>query len=263
MRRGNLFWATLLIAAGVLLLLNNLGILRVNVWGIIWPLALIALGVSALWRVFSRRDVETEHAVIPLDGARRARVKIKHGAGKLEIFADAGGINLAEGDFGGGLELDTHHVGDGLEVEMRMPDMVVAPWNMPWGGSLTWSVGMNPEIPLMLDLETGAGEAELNLTDLQVTDLRLRTGASSTRVQLPAQAGQTRVDLASGASSIVLYVPQGVAARIRAKGGLSAVSIDESRFPRFGDIYQSPDFDTAANRVEVSAETGVGAIEVR
>lgn len=262
MRRGNLFWPTLLIAAGVLLLLNNLGILRVNVWGLIWPLALIAFGVSVLWRALFRRGIETEHAVVPLNGARRARVKIRHGAGKLQIYGGAGGLNLAEGDFGGGMELDTRHVGDDLEVEMSLPNVVFTPSDMFSGGSLDWSVGMNREIPLMLDLETGAGKLELDLTDLQVTDLRLSTGASSTQVRLPAQAGQTRVDLSSGAASIVLHVPQGVAARIRTKGGLSSVKIDEHRFPRLGDTYQSPDFDMATNRVEVFAETGVGSIEV-
>jgi hypothetical protein len=58
-------------------------------------------------------------------------------------------------------------------------------------------------------------------------------------------------------------VPQGVAASIRARGGLASINIDSNRFPRSGDVNQSPDYETAANKVDMDIQTGVGSVDIR
>lgn len=60
-----------------------------------------------------------------------------------------------------------------------------------------------------------------------------------------------------------IHVPDGVATRICASGGASDISVDPPRFLRVGDVYQSPDYETAADKVEIKAEIGAGAIRVR
>ncbi len=266
MRRGSYFWAGILILAGFLLLLNNMGILNVDIWGLIWPLFLIALGLWVLWSVlFGRSSVEVEEATIPLEGAAQARVRVKHGAGRLRVDDSAGPGELVAGTFGGGLDQRVSRDGDTLDVEMRQPSDLFAsfPWMWGAGSTLDWSFGLNSELPLRLEFETGAGEARIDLTHLQVTDLRLQTGASSTDVTLPADAGHTEVKIGAGAASVTVRVPPGVAARIRAAGGLASVNVDRDRFPREGSVYLSPDYDTAPNRVDLDIETGVGSIIVR
>jgi len=268
MNKSTLFWGGILILAGILLLLNSLGILDVNMWSLIGPLFLIALGVWVLWGVIvGPRSIEAEEATIPLEGAGWARVRIRHGAGCLHVDAGAGAGELAAGTFGGGLDRRVRRDGDMLDVEMRVPSRSFPRFVTPrmWGPghTLDWSFGLNGEIPLSLDLETGASETRLDLADLRVTDLRLQTGASATDLTLPANARHTRVNIGSGAASVTIRVPSGVAARIRAKSGLAAITVDQSRFPRMGDTYLSPDYDTAPNRVDVNIETGVGSVDVR
>ena len=114
-----------------------------------------------------------------------------------------------------------------------------------------------------MDINTGASETSIDLTDLQVKDLKLQTGASSTTVTLPVKAGFTHVDIESGVASTNIRVPSGVAARISAHGGLSSINVDATRFPRQGDLYQSSDYDSASNKVEVKIQTGVGSIDIR
>jgi len=268
MSKSTLFWGGILILAGILLLLNNLGILDVNMWSLIGPLFLIALGVWVLWGVIvGPRSIEAEEATIPLEGAARARVRIRHGAGRLHVDAGAGAGELAAGTFGGGLDRRVRRDGDMLDVEMRVPSRgfprFVTPWMWGAGHTLDWSFGLNGEIPLSLNLEAGASDMRLDLADLRVTDLRLQTGASATDLTLPANAGHTRVNIGSGAASVTIRVPSGVAARIRAKGGLAVITVDQSRFPRVGNTYLSPDYDTAPNKVDVNVETGVGSVDVR
>jgi len=60
-----------------------------------------------------------------------------------------------------------------------------------------------------------------------------------------------------------MRVPSGVAARIRASGGLAEIHVDRGRFPRAGGVYQSADYDTAPNRVDIDVEAGVGSVNIR
>ena len=91
----------------------------------------------------------------------------------------------------------------------------------------------------------------------------METGASSTRLTLPAHAGWTRARVASGAASVEIAVPAGVAARINGQVAVGSLNVDQQRFPRRNGGYESPDFETATHRVELSIEGGVGATVVR
>jgi hypothetical protein len=153
--------------------------------------------------------------------------------------------------------------GDRLDVNMKMREAAwVTPFNWGPGRSLDWSLKLNAGVLLALELETGASSTEVDLTDLRVTEFTLETGASSTSVTLPAHAGMTRVKIESGAASVSVRVPGGVAARIRTQAGLASVAIDPARFPRSGNISQSPGYDAAANKVDIDIETGVGSVAI-
>ncbi|MBS3783904.1 MAG: hypothetical protein KGY78_05640, partial [Anaerolineae bacterium] len=170
---------------------------------------------------------------------------------------------LARGTFSGGLDYRSQRRGDELDVEMspRGFPFGLAPWH--WGrGGLGWNFRMNSEIPLSLSFETGASDARLDLSELRVTNLRLSTGASSVNVTLPAHAGQTQVRVEAGAASVTLRVPPDVAARVRFEGALASVSVDQNRFPRTGAVYQSPDYDTAQNRINIEVQAGIGSLQV-
>jgi len=70
-------------------------------------------------------------------------------------------------------------------------------------------------------------------------------------------------DIDTGVSSLKLIVPEGVSARIRIKGGLSAINVNTTRFPLVeGKVYQSSDYTTAVNRLDLTVDAGVGAIDI-
>ena len=258
MRRDGLFWGTVLIVLGGLLLLGNLNLIRVN-WGILWAAFLILLGVWFLvGPLILPRSMSPEQASIPLDGAGRAEVKMRHGAGRPVVSGGAEAGVAASGTFVGGLDYRARRDGEALAVKMRIPDRPFFPW-MSHG--YEWTVALTDAVPLALDLRGGASETRLDLSNLRVTDLRLEMGASSTELTLPARAGYMRVKIEAGASSVQVTVPGGVAARVRAHGGAADISVDGSRFPRTdGGVYQSLDYDSAANKVDLEAEIGAGAL---
>jgi hypothetical protein len=62
---------------------------------------------------------------------------------------------------------------------------------------------------------------------------------------------------------VTITIPSGVAARIRADSGLGGIRIDETRFPKSGKMYESADFASATNKIEVEVDGGVGSITIR
>jgi hypothetical protein len=75
--------------------------------------------------------------------------------------------------------------------------------------------------------------------------------------------GSCLFDLDGGATSVNIVIPEATAARVRVDG-VTSMDVDTNRFPRLEpDLYQSPDFETAADRAEININSGLGKITVR
>lgn len=267
MNRGSIFWGIFLLLLGTLFLVQTLGLLPpdINVWGIFWPLVLIAFGTIGVIRALSpRRSLDEEQVRIPLEGARAAEVHFQHGAGELRVDGSAGPDDLVDGTFAGGVRHYIRQNGETMVVTLEPPPGEFYGVFTPFDSKgFRWSVGLNREIPLALHFKLGASSNHLDLRDLQAREVRIDTGASSTVVTFPAGAGSVRAALKSGAASVEAYIPENVAARIRARGGMASIDVDTQRFPRVGSEYISPDYDTAENRLDLDIETGLGSVSVK
>ena len=105
MRSSRVFWAGVLVVLGVLLLLSNLGFIRLNIWNLFWPTFLILLGIWFLIGTSrGTSDLVMEDGSIDLQGATSASVVIKHGAGMLEVKGVAETGKLVSGTFANGLD---------------------------------------------------------------------------------------------------------------------------------------------------------------
>jgi len=259
MNRGNILWGGVLIAVGALLLADTLSGGRVDAGTLIgqwWPLLIVLVGVAILVETAwpSRRDVG--QLALPLQGATQANVRIEFGAGRLAIGAAAPG-HLVDGTFEGGVR---HDVARGGAVRLRLDPQGWWP-GMRWQG-YAWRVGVTREVPLALWIQCGASTNDLDLGDLRLTDLRLGTGASETRILLPRAGGATNMRVNAGAATVRITVPEGVAIRMTATMALGHASVDTRRFPPSGGGYASPDWATAANRVDIAFEGGLGSLFV-
>jgi hypothetical protein len=253
---GPIFWTVV----GVVLLLSTTGNLAEGPFELIvssWPWLAVALGIWFVVGAFvSRGPVVAEALTLPLDGVQEASVKIQFGAGDLTTRAAAPG-HLIDGTFLGGVK---HRIVGVGRVELEQDTSRGLPW---LDHRSSWTVGLPAEVPLDLRVNAGASRSLLDLRDLRVRSLDLQTGASETRILLPRAAGETSVRAQAGAASLSLEIPDGVGARIRTRVVLGSVQVDETRFPPVAGGFESADYATAANRVDIDVQGGVGSLRIR
>jgi LiaI-LiaF-like transmembrane region len=266
-------WPLVLVLAGLELLVGRRLPGLVAVAGL--AIVVIALGVAASSYTIpgmAHGAMTTQTFSTRLEAAKQASVSVRFGAGQLVLGPQLGVSSgeLANMTFTGPADLlpnPTYSVvGDTGRLEYQITGRTGANFFAPVGGSaegLHMEIDLAREVPITtLNIQAGATDARVDLGSLRVNNLDMAVGAATTWVRMP-ESGVTSAHISGGASTITIEVPQGVAARIRHRGGLSGFQIDQSRFPAAGDeVNQSPDWDTAANKVDINLETGVTTIQV-
>jgi hypothetical protein len=295
-RRGGLVGPAIVIALGVLFLLNNLGYLGRGVWGTLvrlWPDLLIAVGLDLLvgrrsilgsalvvllvlaalagaiwWTGYwmpAGMAITNETVSQPLGAARRADIDIAIGAGRLYLGSLAESDNLIEGTIARASTeqavQDFAMDGDSAVFKLRSRAAWPFPFGERRGERVEWNLRASPAIPLRLHIDTGAGQATLDLARLQIADLDVNIGVGQTTLTLPQQ-GQVRARINGGVGETVVIIPAGMAARIEATTGLGQVQVI-GNYQREGKVYTTAGYDSAANRVDLAVSGGVGSITVR
>lgn len=274
MKSERTFWGVVLVLGGFFFLLNAFNIFDISFKAIL-AVIFIGLGLTMLYESRSDGYQKVKHkytgstmgkrsrSSIPLDDSERARIDIGFAMGKLDIFEGDDPTLLLSGQISNDYHQKISRQGTLTKVNLTPTGSHFMPWT--WVSNRTkqeWKLGINPNIPLDLRLETGASKNTLDLTRLNVKDFRLETGASATILHMPKMAGTTNAHIEAGATSLEIYIPQDVAAKIKADSVLAEAKIDTRRFPRVGNWYQSPNYDTAANRVEIRVEIAAGKLTV-
>ena len=262
-------WPVALVAVGA-----GLALSRVHAWlGSTAFLVVLIAGFGAAWGLAAAGQgpvLHRETIAVNLGDATAARLDLHVGAGSLTLDADAPPDLLLAGEMESrAVESaysisETHQSGGRSVIELRnSPDWEFSffPGQNP---SEEWTLHLTPDIPTEIRVEAGAAEIDLDLRDLSLRSLDIEAGAADIDVTMPASAGRTAASFEVGAASLRITVPDGVAARIEVDAGLSSVQINEGRFPKASDdVYISPGFDRAANRIDITIDAGASHVEIR
>jgi hypothetical protein len=284
----------ILIFLGVVFLLNNLGILEWTVWDVIlrfWPVILIAAGldlvigrrsgwgsVVALLIVLAiiglslgafRQPPEPFsgplQVSVPLGSAERAEIKLNPAIGYLRLRAGTpSGTDVLHGQVrpfrGERIGQSSEPMGNQVEVSVGSTSWVVVPFITMNFDRPNWDLTVNRSTPLELNTSLSVGKTEIDLTGVPLDVLRAETSLGQTVITLPARAAT--VDVEGGIGEIVIKLPAGVGVSIRASTGIGNVDLPAGYIQR-GGVYYSPNFETAEDVLELTADLGIGAIRVR
>ncbi len=308
-RPARLVFPLILIVAGVVFLLNNLGVLSWSVWPTLarlWPVILILLGIEILLgrrgRLLSGVVVvvivliavvtlgfalspssssavaptfsEAEHTTsVPLGNATSGDVSLTFPAGQLDVGAlPAKGPDLLRltSSTPPGMQTNVRSSvqGNAVEAVLSVGSSQARWWPFSGFGSedglaTTWTVLLTPGVPLSLRANIGAGQASFDLTNLTVRQLSINSGAGQTTVRFPISGGQTDADIHSGAGQLTLVIPPDVGAYIHQSSAMVDVHIPSDRFRAVADGFQTANYATATNRVDVTLHLGIGSVDVR
>jgi hypothetical protein len=219
-------------------------------------LALVA-GSAACARADAQPQLRSMTSARQLSGERRVDVQVEYGAGRLTVEPGEGGLlyrmdvryddqrfrpvaayNRQSGRLRLGMESAHRGRGDRDRDGERRGQRA--------------SIALTREVPIALDLEFGAGQAEVELGGLSLESVKIATGASETRVSFsqPNRVAARLVKVDAGAAEItVMRLGNARAERYEFEGGLGEATLD---------------FSGAWSRsATVAVEMGVGSVRLR
>ena len=240
------------------------------------------------------KNVLTEKLSEPLNGATTIKLDIDVGDGNLTIdrLTDSQQV-LASGTLqyleNQGLPIHMLDSNNGQATFTLKAGRGGQPWfRFPWSacnGATHWQIHLNPTTSSDITARSNGGNLKLDLSGMIITCASVETGGGNLDVVLPEDAanlsiaagtgggnisvdigngttGSNSVTAKSGAGNVVVHIPGSLAARVYATTGLGKVILDP-RFSKIADnTYQSSDFDRAANKVEILAQSGAGNVSV-
>ena len=296
--RRSLIGPVILIGLGIVFLLNNLGVLSWSVWEVIfrlWPVLLVAAGLDlllgrrsiwgsllalvltvaivagVLWLfgsgIIRGREAAAEEVAQALGGATQARVIIAPAVGSLRVESLAESDNLVAGVIhpvsGENVNRDFTVEGETATFTLQSAGSFgpFTPFFGSWGGEPGWDLGLNGEVPLELEVSMGVGESDLDLEELQVSDLTVSMGVGQTTVVLPAVGRfQAKIDGAIGQTVVV--IPRGMEARVQVDTGLAGSRLPAG-YRQQDDVYTSPGYASAEDRVDLEVSQAIGNVSIR
>lgn len=211
-----------------------------------------ALSVGAL---------RTESQAVELGDEESVRVEINLGAGDLALTG--GAQKLLEADF-------TYNVAR-LKPAVKYTDGKLVVWQpdaegLPNLRNITnfrneWNLRLQDETPMDLQVDMGAGNSNLHLAGLPLTQLAVMLGAGTSTLDLSG-AWRRDLDVAieSGAANVSVRLPKDVGVRVEVNAGPTLV--DALGLTQEGNVYTNAAYGVSAVTLQVKMEAGIGWINL-
>jgi len=224
-------------------------------------LALAALATSGCVLDIERTGpLEHDRQTVDLDKAEMVRTELKMGAGELTV--DGGSPKLIDADFSynvAGWKPAIKYTSSGVRGNL----VVEQPHSVHAGGKLKyrWDLRLNDKVPMDVVVEFGAGEARLNLGDLNLRSVQVHMGVGELRMDLrgkPARDYSVTID--GGVGQATVYLPRDVGIIANATGGIGNISV--SGLEKRGNRWINPAHENAPVMIHVDVHGGIGEIRL-
>ncbi|MEN6324629.1 MAG: DUF5668 domain-containing protein [Syntrophomonas sp.] len=293
MRVGSLISGLLLVLAGVVLFLINIGY---GSWAVIyelikwWPILLIIIGLSMFgkgkipyWiaylivvlsigavayhvvqmdntadnKTITKSSVNISRQQYP--DVKQCNLNVDYGAGKLSIAP--GTLDLLKGDFNSKTAVKNVTASmDKLDVELRQSDDAWIPSDNKFN---QWRLWISPDIAWILNINTGAVDGNIDLTGIPLQELDCNVGAGNMNFTLGNNGARSQIKIEAGASNITLQIPDDTGVSIKLDGALNSNNLDTLGWSRTDDnYYTSPNYSQAAAKIDCDIELSAGNLEV-
>jgi hypothetical protein len=217
-------------------------------------------------RLFDSALLRTEQITQPLDGVRSASVELRFPAGKGQITATSASSNLVEGDarYYGNLINEVAREGDTATVKL-LGGSALFGWFNFGANQPRWNLRLNPRVRYDLDITTGSGEYDFDLSEFEVRSVALNQGSGETTMQLP-EGGQYHVALVVNSGNVRVNVPRGTPVRVHYQLHSGSLNVGDTRRINgsgMAGTYESPDFTSDGASITFDVEISSGDVAIR
>ncbi|MDL1901360.1 hypothetical protein FBR02_11370 [Anaerolineae bacterium CFX9] len=249
--RGLVFVSLVLVALGVLLLLNNFYLLSgFNITSLLPLLLVVVGGVLLLRGDISSTDARTFG--ITRGSVESATLEISAGEIDVSLRALTREGRLIAGQYAPDARptldvQDTHAV-------LRMDRAATS-----WLSFADWDISLARDLPWDIQVSTHLGQVNLDLSGLITQSVSVGTGFGDIRVVCPDEVFE-QISLRSALGNIQVLTPTGITARITVSGPrMFRVHADGERYEQIGEhVYVTRGADPAAVQVLVDIKGTFG-----
>jgi hypothetical protein len=258
--RPSFFWPIILIGAGAILLLRNLGMVPAFSWSSLlrlWPLLLIVFGLDIL---FGRRTpwfggviglltvgiviaillygpafgfntssnpLVTETFTTPFEGTQHVQYYIEAADEPVTISAqdDENTLFNAVITHTGTMRYDV--IGD-AEKKISLSKVTTSDSWLDWDLSFEkrkWDIGLSTQAPAELLFDGGSGAVELDLAGIPLSEFNATFGSGASTVVLPESAEGYQVSVETGSGAMSLTLPERTDIELSLDTGSGAVNV--------------------------------------
>ncbi len=241
---------------------------------VVLSIVVLAIGATAVLAYLSSTQsgqVLAAEVREPLNGATAAAFDIDVGMGNLAIDTLSGGETMLAT---GALEYLERQGPPTQSVDMsngratltvKSQGMGKPTFRLPWAAcnqAFAWSLHLNRDVRAELTARSGGGNIKLHLEGMKLSRLSAQTGGGNVEVTLPDGGSDVAVVLRTGAGNVNVSVPEDAAVRVRATSGLGKVIVDPQWIKMDDQTYQSPDYEGAASKYDITAQSGAGNVVI-
>jgi len=209
------------------------------------------------------RHLMNETRTVALEGADRAEVGLKMGAGELRVrAADQEPLLEAAFEFNrerNRPEVDYSVFGGKGRLQVRHPRHR----GVNFGTTRNrWDLVLSRAVPLELDIDLGAGRNDLDLRGLKLEGLAIDMGVGEVELDLQGpheRSFHVRIDGGIGSGKIRLPAEVGVVVRV--DGGLG--SVNTRGLTKSGGAYVNDAYRKSPVTIEVDIDAGIGSLDLR
>jgi hypothetical protein len=195
-----------------------------------------------------------------LQGAKSVAATLRMGAGQLNL--EGGSAHLLNADFHFDRAWDNPTVDYRLVGDQGILNVQQDADSLKFGPSdNTWDLNFTNNVPLDLHVDMGAGQGNLKLRDMDVTNLELRMGAGQVQLDLTGpRKSDLNVTVKGGVGQATIRLPKDVGVSAHAAGGIGAVRTEGLN--NNGGEYRNEAYGKTPHKITLDVQGGIGEIEL-
>ncbi len=212
--------------------------------------------------VLGNDDTLSEEIIVEKDKAKELEVELNLGVGEMNITGGSdewitGEIEYTDKKFKPELSYDLD--GDTGEILVEQEKKI----NVYFGRNNeknVWDLQLNDEVPIRLEVNSGATDTNLTLSGLQLSELSVNAGVGDIDVDLSGEWKESfDVTLETGVGETTVILPKGVGVKVKSEEGVGSSNY-EGLISQGDGVYVNELYEEADVMINIMAETGVGEI---